>query len=424
MSLTATLVGSRIDRLLPRVAVEWPGGRIGGPGAAVRVRLRHADLLAQLAQGRIGELADAYVDGRLEIEGPMPDVMAVAAALVNDPLRPRRWLRWPQRLSWLTSLWRHRPEQDLRQVRAHYDVGDDFYRLWLDPLMVYSCAYYARPEMTLAQAQEAKLDLICRKLQLAPGQRFLDVGMGWGGLLLWAASRYGVRATGITLSQNQYLHVKRLVSDAGLNDRVQVLLMDYRELPAATDAVARYDRIASVGMFEHVGRARLADYFHCLQRLLRPGGLLLNHGIAAGALQHDEMGAGMGAFIEKHIFPGGELVHVSDAARALACGGLELVDAENLRPHYARTLWEWSERLEARLAQARTVTTEATVRAYRLYLAGSAMCFERGWLALYQLLATKPQVAANAPDANPASAASLRWSGRSDYPYTREHVYR
>ncbi len=427
MSLTASLVGTRIEGLSPGVAVEWPGGRIGGPSAAVRLKLRHADLLAQLAQGRIGELADAYVDGRLDIEGTMPDVMAVAGALAGDPLHAARAPLWPRRLSRLASLWGHRPEQDLHHVQRHYDVGDDFYRLWLDPRMVYSCAYYARPGIGLAEAQEAKLDLICRKLQLAPGLRLLDVGMGWGGLLLWAASRYGVRATGITLSQNQYLHVKRRVADAGLNDQVQVLLMDYRELPARTPVDGRYDRIASVGMFEHVGRARLADYFRCTQRLLRPGGLLLNHGIAAGAPQHDQMGAGMGAFIEKHIFPGGELVHVSEATQALARGGLELVDAENLRPHYARTLWHWSDQLEARLTHARSVATEATVRAYRLYLAGSAMCFERGWLALYQLLATWPQSEDRAADSGSTGSGGGgggHWAARSDYPYTRAHMYR
>ena len=154
-------------------------------------------------------------------------------------------------------------------------------------------------------------------------------------------------------------------------------------------------------------------YFGKLGRLLRPGGLLLNHGIAAGGLDNAELGAGMGRFIEEHIFPGGELVHVSRAVSGLARGGLELVDAENLRPHYARTLWDWSSGLEERLEQARGLTTEATVRAYRLYLAGSAMCFERGWLALYQLLAAKPQ---------DARGARLQWAARSDYPYTRAHL--
>jgi cyclopropane-fatty-acyl-phospholipid synthase len=366
-------------------------------------------LLGSLARGRIGELADAYVRGELDIEGKLADVMAVAGALAGDPVRRGRqapWLRW---LARLRSRWLHSPWRDARQVRFHYDVSDAFYGLWLDPLRVYSCAYYAEPGAALAQAQQDKLELVCRKLQLGPGQRFLDIGAGWGALLLWAAQHHGVQATGITLSRNQHAHVSRLIDDAGLRGRVEVRLLDYRELQGD----AQFDRIASVGMFEHVGQAQAGGYFSTLRRLLRPGGLLLNHAIAAGGVDNAQLGAGMGDFIEKHIFPGGELLHVSRTARALARGGLELVDAENLRPHYARTLWAWSDRLEAQLEQARALTSEATVRAYRLYLAGSAMCFERGWLSLYQLLATRPDESA------PAVRA---WAARSDYPYTRGHM--
>jgi cyclopropane-fatty-acyl-phospholipid synthase len=186
-------------------------------------------------------------------------------------------------------------------------------------------------------------------------------------------------------------------------------LLDYRVL----HDTAGFDRIASVGMFEHVGNDQLVRYFGRLHDLLRPGGLLLNHGIAAGGVDNPELGAGMGRFIEKHIFPGGELVHVSRAAEALARGGLELLDAENLRPHYARTLWAWSNALEEALPRARALTSEATVRAYRLYLAGSAMCFERGWLSLYQLLAARPDA---------RGGQRLSWAALSDYPFTRAHM--
>ncbi len=418
MSLAATLLDTQLARLARNLAVEWPGGRAGSAAALVRLELREPAMLGHiahgLAQGRIGDLAEAYVEGRLDIVGAMPDVMAVAGTLAGDPRQAWPSSGWRRRLSEWQSHWRHRPERDAQQVRAHYNVGDPFYQLWLDPRRVYSCAYYAQPGMTLAQAQEAKLDLICAKLQLEPGLRFLDVGMGWGGLLLWAASRYGVRATGVTLSRNQHAYVQRLVDEAGLSDRVEVKLLDYRDLPAQ----GQFDRIASVGMFEHVGCAELPRYFGHLRQLLRPGGLVLNHGIAAATLDHAQLGAGIGDFIERHIFPGGELVHVSHALRALAQGGLELLDAENLRPHYARTLWDWSARLEAQLDEAQALAGQATVRAYRLYLAGSAMSFERGWLALYQVLAARPQVGGD------AGSSSSGWAAHSDYPFTREHMYR
>jgi cyclopropane-fatty-acyl-phospholipid synthase len=409
MTALAQFIDTRLAQLPRGLALQWPGGRAGAAGPSVLLKLHHRQQLAQLAQGRIGDLADAYVRGDLDIEGALTDVMAVAGALVGDPVqrgaRPF-WLRW---LTRLRSHWLHRPWRDADQVRFHYDVCDAFYGLWLDPLRVYSCAYYSQPDVGLAQAQQDKLDLICRKLQLGRGQRFLDIGAGWGGLLLWAAQHYGVRATGITLSRHQHAHVQRLIDDARLGGQVQVRLLDYRDLQDS----GSFDRIASVGMFEHVGQAQTRRYFDSLHRLLRPGGLLLNHAIAAGGLANDQLGGGMGAFIERHIFPGGELVHVSRAVQGLAGSGLELVDAENLRPHYARTLWAWSDNLERQLDRARALTNEATVRAYRLYLAGSAMCFERGWLALYQLLAARPDDSAE---------VGRRWAARSDYPYTRRHM--
>jgi len=405
-----TALAQFIDsRLPPGLALRWPGGRAGASGPSVQLTLRHRLQLALLASGRIGDLADAYVRGDLEIEGALPDVMAVAAALVGDPVRrgaQAPWLRWLAR--W-RSHWLHRRQRDAQQVRFHYDVCDAFYGLWLDPLRVYSCAYYATPGATLAQAQQDKLELICRKLQLAPGQRFLDIGAGWGGLLLWAAQHHGVRGTGITLSRHQHAHVQRLIDAAGLRGQLQVQLLDYRDLANPEG----FDRIASIGMFEHVGQAQMQRYFAAMRRLLRPGGLVLNHAIAAGGPGNHQLGGGMGRFIERHIFPGGELVHVARTAQGLAEGGLELVDAENLRPHYARTLWAWSDNLERQRDAARALTSDATVRAYRLYLAGSAMCFERGWLALYQLLGTRP-------DDGPQPVRA--WAARADYPFVRRHM--
>ena len=291
--------------------------------------------------------------------------------------------------------------------------------VWLDPLRIYSCAYYARGDMTLAQAQQAKLDHICRKLMLRPGERFLDIGSGWGGLLLWAAEHYGVDATGITLSRNQQAHVGALIEEKGLSGRVRVELRDYRQMPEG----AAFDKIASVGMFEHVGRANLGTYFDTIFRLLKPGGLVLNHGITAGGADSAQMGWGISDFVEKYIFPGGELLHVSHLLRETAQSGLEMLDTENLRPHYARTLWAWSDALESQLDAARHTLqalgdpqrAEQVLRAYRLYLAGSAMGFERGWMALHQMLCVRA-------DGNLRSGP--RAGAQSPYPFNRSYMYR
>jgi cyclopropane-fatty-acyl-phospholipid synthase len=265
--------------------------------------------------------------------------------------------------------------------------------------------------MALAQAQEAKLDHICRKLTLREGERFLDIGAGWGGLLLWAAEHYGVKAHGITLSRNQHAHVQRLIDERGLRERVTMELRDYRELPEDEP----FDKIASVGMFEHVGHAQLPEYFGKIYRLLKPGGLLLNHGITAGGTQNDQLGAGLGDFIERYIFPGGELLHVSHVLRVMSEQKLEPVDVESLRPHYARTLWAWSDALESHLEAARRATRESVVRAYRLYLAGSAMSFEQGWISLFQMLAAKPN--------GDVTTGALR-GAQSSYPFNRGYMYK
>ncbi len=390
------------------LAVVLPGGRrIGAEGARVQLRLHQLSPLVNLARGRIGGLATDYVEGRLDIEGPMRAVADVAADLVRaEPTAAGGSGPLQRLLSW----WRHRPHRDARQIRHHYDVSDDFYALWLDPRRVYSCAYWREPALTLAQAQEAKLDHICRKLMLKAGERFLDIGAGWGGLLLWAAERYGVEATGITLSRNQHAHVSRLVEERGLRGRVRMLLLDYRDLPEDE----AFDKIASIGMFEHVGRARLPGYFAKIGRLLRPGGLLLNHGITAGGTRNAELGAGIGDFVERYIFPGGELLHVSHVLQVMAEQGLEGLDTENLRPHYAKTLWAWSDALEAQLESARRLTGEATLRAFRLYLAGSAMGFERGWMALHQTLASRPS--------GSLSDGVLR-GAQSPFPFNRGYMY-
>ena len=419
MRLLARIVEAKLAAHAPGLAVLLPGGgRLGAVNARVRLELADWAPLAHVASGRVGGLAQDWVEGRIELHGSMRDIAAAAAGLVDgDPTAPYAVPGPASPLAWWRGLLRagrsstrHTLAEDARQVQFHYDVSDDFYALWLDPQRVYSCAYWRDGVATLAEAQSAKLDHICRKLMLREGERFLDVGAGWGALLLWAAEHYGVRATGITLSKNQHAHVQRLIDARGLAGRVRIELLDYRDLPEREP----FDKIASIGMFEHVGRARLPAYFAKLLRLLAPGGLLMNHGITAGGTRNSELGAGIGEFIERYIFPGGELLHLSHVLATMAEAGWEAVDIENLRPHYARTLWAWSDGLEARLPEARRLTTEQVVRAYRLYLAGSAMAFERGWMSLHQVLAAKPS--------GDLGAGALP-GAQSAYPFTRDHIY-
>ena len=411
---------SKLASLSVPVALQLPDGhRLGAPEPRVWLRLREWSPLANLASGAIGRVADDHVEGRIEIDGAMRDVIDVAAELLDgDPTQPAvaasaaapvQW--WYEFMLRGRSRLAHTPDADAKQVAFHYDVSDDFYSLWLDPRRIYSCAYFRDADMTLEQAQTAKLEHICRKLMLQPGERFLDIGAGWGALLLWAAEHYGVVAHGITLSKNQYAHVRRLIDERGLEGRVSVELRDYRELPEERP----WDKIASVGMFEHVGRARMPEYFAKIRRLLAPGGLLMNHGITAGGTRNDRLGAGIGEFIQRHIFPGGELLHASRVLHELADAGLEALDVESLRPHYARTLWAWSDALEAQLDRASALANDRVVRAYRLYLAGSAMSFERGWMSLHQMLASRPS---GAIGDGPMRGA------QSPYPFNREYQYR
>lgn len=411
------------QRLAPQgvsLAVVLPGGRrLGHADPAVTLRLHELAPLAHIATGQVGLVAEAYVEGRLDIEGSMRDLMHVAAllaggaALGDDTVKPLTW--WRNLTRHVKSRVRHQLDADARQIEFHYDVSDDFYALWLDARRIYSCAYWKEPGLTLEGAQAAKLEHICKKLMLREGERLLDIGAGWGGLLLWAAEHHGVRADGITLSKNQHAHVNRLIDERGLRGRVTMTLCDYRDLPEDVRAGEPYDAIASVGMFEHVGRANLPGYFHQVRRLLKPGGLLMNHGITAGGTRNHQLGAGIGNFIERYIFPGGELMHVSHVLKVMSEAGLEAVDVENLRPHYARTLWAWSERLEAQLAKARQITRESVVRAYRLYLAGSAMSFEQGWISLHQMLASHPD---HDVEAGPMRGAQSR------FPFNREYMYK
>ncbi len=411
---------SQLARLNVPLILRLPGGRLIGPKRAdVTLEFSRWPAVGLLAAGEIGKIAEGFVEDRIRIEGTMRAVMDIAAKLLSESPVPKHTSLSQRTARQLRSVIKHSIQRDAAQIQFHYDVSDDFYALWLDPMRVYSCAYFAQPSFTLAQAQEAKLDHVCRKLMLHQGEHFLDIGSGWGGLLLWAAEHYGVDATGITLSKNQHAHVTQLIRDKGLESRVRVLLCDYRDLKVTQP----FDKVASVGMIEHVGQANLSSYFNTLFKLLAPGGLVLNHGITATSPQSGELGAGIGGFIEKYIFPGGELLHVSQWLREAAAAGLEMLDTENLRPHYGRTLWAWSDGLESQLGQALVALrsngstqaqAERVLRAYRMYLAGSAMSFERGWLALHQMLATRPA---------PGAGFETMPGAQTRYPFIRKYMY-
>lgn len=389
-----------IDRLkalqLP-IGVALPSGGSYSPAVAADVMIIIHDKRAILpfVTGNIGQIGSDYIAGYIDIVGDLRKIMALVPSLLKDnPTKPS--ITSVIKTSIVNMLYRS-AATDAKNIEFHYDVSDDFYKLWLDPRRVYSCAYYKTPRTTLAEAQEAKLDHICRKLMLKPGDSFLDIGAGWGGLLFHAAESYGVKADGITLSKNQHAYVNEQIVKRGLQNRVRMLLCDYRDIQG------KYDKIASVGMFEHVGRKNLPLYFSKLNELLVAGGLILNHGITAGGIDNFRLSGGMGEFIGKHIFPGGELQHISHVLEVSSKAGLETLDVENLRPHYARTLWDWSDNLERQIHEAIRVTNERTVRTYRMYLAGCALGFEQGWTSLNQVLLTN--------------------SRKSTYPFNRGYMY-
>ncbi len=268
-------------------------------------------------------------------------------------------------------------------ISFHYDVSNDFYALWLEERMVYSCAYFEHAGQSLEQAQRNKLDHICRKLRLQPGERLLDIGCGWGALICWAAEHYGVTAHGITLSRNQYHHAQQTIRSRGLEQRVSVELLDYRDLQGE----GRFDKLVSVGMFEHVGLKNLPTYFAIAHRMLKPGGLFLNHGITT-----DESGWKKSVateFINRYVFPDGQLETVSTVQKLMEDAGFEIHDVEGLRQHYALTLREWVRRLEASHEKALKHVTESVYRVWRLYMAACALQFEERNTGIYQILVSK-----------------------------------
>jgi cyclopropane-fatty-acyl-phospholipid synthase len=305
---------------------------------------------------------------------------------------------------------RHTPVRDAAAIQFHYDVGNEFYKLWLDRRMVYSCAYFRTPEDTLDEAQEAKLDHICRKLRLAPGERLLDIGCGWGGLIMHAAKNYGVDATGITLSENQAALARQRIEQAGLSDRCRVAIRDYRTLSESDN----YDKISSVGMIEHVGLSHLAVYFESAYRALKPGGLFMNHGIVSlGEARPRSVREKIfrkfwkaDAFIDKYVFPDGKLTATSDVIAAAESVGFEVRDVESLREHYAMTLRYWVKSLEEKTQEATALVGNHTFRVWRLYMAASANAFTSAAINILQTVLAKPDE-----------------RGHSNIPLTRADLY-
>ena len=362
--------------------------------------LRDLDVVRTLLLGpdRL-RFAEAYFCGELDIEGdlfaalslkdhlhdlrlPLLDRLKMAwrmlGAKLNLVAKPADRLQLPIHANTVTS---HSRAKNREAASFHDDISNDFYDLWLDDGMVYSCAYFKDPDFSLEQAQTAKLDHICRKLQFKPGQRFLDIGCGWGALILHAAQHYGVYAHGITLSKRQFELARARIKAAGLKRMVTVAHQDYRDL----DRSRHYDKIASVGMFEHVGLQNLPQYFEVVRQLLKPDGHFLNHGIT-----HDKEGwrdTISSRFINHHVFPDGELDTVSNVQQVMERSRFEIIDVEGLRPHYAKTLRHWVHRLEQNHGRALEFVNEATFRVWRLYMAASVLGFESGDLGVYQILA-------------------------------------
>nr|WP_298136123.1 C17 cyclopropane fatty acid synthase CfaB [uncultured Pseudomonas sp.] len=364
---------------LPLRVRLWNGTHLDlGPEPRLTMVVTDPSLVTQLAHPSLDLLGSAYVEGRLDLEGPIEAVIELGDTL-SELLLGDDFID-------MQASSAHDKDSDAAAISYHYDLSNDFYALWLDREMVYSCAYYETGREDLDQAQQAKLRHLCRKLRLQPGERLLDVGCGWGGLARFAAREFGVEVLGITLSQAQLEWGRRQVAEEGLGQRVRLEFMDYRDLPQDQG----FDKIVSVGMFEHVGHVNLPLYCQRLFGALKAGGLVMNHGITARHSDGRPVGRGAGEFIGRYVFPQGELPHLATMARVLSDAGLEVVDVESLRRHYARTLQQWSARLETQLSEAARQVPEQVLRIWRLYLAGCAYAFARGWINLHQILAVKP----------------------------------
>ncbi|MEO8694256.1 MAG: class I SAM-dependent methyltransferase [Acidimicrobiales bacterium] len=397
------LLDDLLGRDLP-IAVEcYDGSRVGPIDAPATVRIKNPEAIHRLVTGRGRELAfgRAYVAGEIDIEGDIFSVIALrervakptlnvamlrnaAAQLGVTNFRALTRLRPPEPPPEEVRLHGrlHGKSRDAAAISAHYDVSNRFYELFLGPSMTYSCAVFEHEDDSLDRAQWSKYDLICRKLDLREGARLLDIGCGWGGMVLHAARNYGVQAVGVTISREQYELARKRIADAGLNDRVEIRLQDYRDVHDGP-----FDAISSIGMFEHVGERRLATYMGQAMRLLAPRGRFLNHAITR---PHGEARMDPDGFVNRYVFPDGELLELGQIIRAMHTAGFEVRHAETLREHYERTLRSWVANLENRWDEAVAEVGEARARVWRLYMAGSAIAFATNDIQVQQVLAVRP----------------------------------
>jgi cyclopropane-fatty-acyl-phospholipid synthase len=391
----ADLVAQLLGRDLP-VRIEcYDGSALGPADSGARIIVRSSDALAYIvtAPGELG-FARAYVSGALDLEGNIFDALELRNCLPDVKLDWRQWLA-VARLLGASGLRRppvpaqearlrgsrHSKARDAAAIAHHYDVGNDFYRLILGPSMTYSCAVWDDETTDLTQAQANKYELICRKLALRPGMRLLDVGCGWGGMVTYAARVYGVEAVGVTLSREQAQFATDAVHRAGLGGRVEIRVQDYRDVRDGP-----YDAISSIGMFEHVGLEKLREYFEQLFNLVHEGGRVLNHGIST---PRHRSGIQRRGFIDRYVFPDGELHEVGTVVSAMQRQGFEVRHAESLREHYALTLRAWVANLEANWDRAVELAGAPRARIWRLYMAASAINFEANRTQIHQVLAVR-----------------------------------
>jgi cyclopropane-fatty-acyl-phospholipid synthase len=394
MKLSAWTSAIRSKFNLPLRVELWNGAHVdlSSDQPRVKIRVPNPGGLRYLLAPSLGSLGEAYVEGALEIEGRAADMIQVGSALAETTGKPARTSRVASAAMRLVSP--HTREKDAEAIRYHYDVSNEFYSLFLDPAMVYSCAYFENGDEDLATAQQKKIDHILTKIGVQPGQTLLDIGCGWGALVIRAAGKFGARCVGVTLSERQCELARKRVAEAGLQDRVEIRLQDYR------DVDGQFDRITSVGMFEHVGVDHLPEYFERINKLLAPGGVVMNHGITTTDVEQRNSPHGSGEFIDKYVFPHGELAHLSTVIRTMQEGGLEVRDVENLRRHYARTCALWTENFENNADRIRATCDPKTFRIWHVYLAGCAYGFAHDWISLYQIVCGK---AGDTPDLMPWS---------------------
>ncbi|HEX6417753.1 MAG TPA: cyclopropane-fatty-acyl-phospholipid synthase family protein [Acidimicrobiales bacterium] len=392
----APLVEEVLGGDLPVAVEAYDGSRAGPPDARTTLAVRSPAALHRVitAPGELG-LARAYVASDLDVDGEIWDLLALRDRIPKVRLEPPVVRRLVRELGGVRKIRRlppppeearlrgrrHSTARDAAAISHHYDVSNAFYRLVLGPSLTYSCAVFRDPGDSLEDAQANKYELICRKLALEPGMRLLDVGCGWGGMVLHAAANHGVRAVGITISKRQAELAEKRAAEAGLSEQVEIRLQDYRDVDDGP-----YDAVSSIGMFEHVGEARLAEYFGRLRRLLVPAGRLLNHGISHPPGHRPRLPRR--SFINRYVFPDGELHEVGRVATLVQQSGFEVRHLEALREHYGLTLRRWVANLEANWDEAVAEAGEGRARVWRLYMAGSAVNFEAGRTQIHQILAT------------------------------------